>query len=237
MEGCDPTPQPPLPQGGGGARRHRSRRRTSGHASGSPSPKGRGAGVWRAALPPLLPPSRQELSALIQRVRPMRPLLVLLPLLALASWATAAAPPATMRSADQLDYLFLGSDRPVLLRLHVRVGDKALRGGLGRVHGQAVRLVRQGQRRLPLPGRGRPPAEPSASRDHPGAFGRDASDRALRRHRHGQGRQGLEGGVPRLLPQRRLLRVPFPVQNYQADQAKQVNEDPQAPRPQGRRQV
>ena len=56
----------------------------------------------------------------------MRPLLASLPfLLALAPWATAAAPPASMREADRLDYLFLGSDRPVLIRLHVRVGDKA----------------------------------------------------------------------------------------------------------------
>jgi Ca2+-binding EF-hand superfamily protein len=45
-------------------------------------------------------------------------------LLALAPPAPAAAPPATMRAPDQLDYLFLGSDRPVHLRLHVRVGDK-----------------------------------------------------------------------------------------------------------------
>ena len=55
----------------------------------------------------------------------MRLLLPLTLLLTLASSASAAAPPVSMRSADQLDFLFLGSDRPVLLRLHVRVGDKA----------------------------------------------------------------------------------------------------------------
>ena len=41
----------------------------------------------------------------------------------------AAAPPTTpvvvaVRADDQLDYLFLGSDRPVLIRLHVRMGDR-----------------------------------------------------------------------------------------------------------------
>jgi Ca2+-binding EF-hand superfamily protein len=56
----------------------------------------------------------------------MRPLLASLTmLLVLAPWATAAAPPLSLRPSDRLDYLFLGSDRPTLLRLHVRVGDKA----------------------------------------------------------------------------------------------------------------
>ena len=36
----------------------------------------------------------------------------------------AAPPPKPLRADDQLDYLFLGSDRPVLIRLHVRMGDK-----------------------------------------------------------------------------------------------------------------
>lgn len=40
--------------------------------------------------------------------------------------AGAAGPPVKPAvEADQLDYLFLASDRPVLLRLHVRNGDKA----------------------------------------------------------------------------------------------------------------
>ena len=55
-----------------------------------------------------------------------RILLASLPvLLVLAPLASAAAPPPPLRTADQLDYLFLGSDRPVLLRLHVRVGGEA----------------------------------------------------------------------------------------------------------------
>jgi Ca2+-binding EF-hand superfamily protein len=50
-------------------------------------------------------------------------------LLALAAGAAAPPTPATKqpdsaREADQLDYLFLGSDRPVRLRLHVRCGDR-----------------------------------------------------------------------------------------------------------------
>jgi Ca2+-binding EF-hand superfamily protein len=46
-------------------------------------------------------------------------------LLGLALLSPAAAPPQTpIRADDQLDYLFLGSDRPVLFRLHVRVGDR-----------------------------------------------------------------------------------------------------------------
>ena len=46
-------------------------------------------------------------------------------LLGLALLSPAAAPPTTpIRADDQLDYLFLGSDRPVLMRLHVRVGDR-----------------------------------------------------------------------------------------------------------------
>ena len=36
----------------------------------------------------------------------------------------AAPPPKPARADDQLDYLFLGSDRPVLMRFHVRMGDK-----------------------------------------------------------------------------------------------------------------
>ncbi|MFO0844081.1 MAG: hypothetical protein U0797_17050 [Gemmataceae bacterium] len=47
-------------------------------------------------------------------------------LLALA--ASAAAPPtrqpAPTREADQLDYVFLGSDQPVRIRLHVRCGER-----------------------------------------------------------------------------------------------------------------
>ena len=39
--------------------------------------------------------------------------------------SAAAPPPKPPRADDQLDYLFLGSDRPVLIRLHVRVGDRA----------------------------------------------------------------------------------------------------------------
>ena len=45
-------------------------------------------------------------------------------LLSFALLAEGAAPPVSMRADDQLDYLFLGSDRPVLIRFHVRVGDK-----------------------------------------------------------------------------------------------------------------
>jgi len=56
------------------------------------------------------------------------PLLVLLPL-ALAFPAGGAAPPSSTRpfarqEPDQLDFLFLSSDRPVLIRLHIRAGDK-----------------------------------------------------------------------------------------------------------------
>ena len=36
----------------------------------------------------------------------------------------AGPPPKPLRADDQLDYLFLGSDRPVLIRLHIRVGDR-----------------------------------------------------------------------------------------------------------------
>lgn len=50
-------------------------------------------------------------------------------LLALAFSAEAAAPhtptrPFAKQEADQLNYLFLASDRPVLIRLHLRAGDK-----------------------------------------------------------------------------------------------------------------
>jgi len=45
-------------------------------------------------------------------------------LLAAALAAGAACPPASSQSSDQLDYLFLANDRPVLLRFHVRLGDK-----------------------------------------------------------------------------------------------------------------
>jgi hypothetical protein len=50
-------------------------------------------------------------------------------LLALSLSAGAAAPhtptkPFARQEADQLDYLFLASDRPVLIRLHLRAGDK-----------------------------------------------------------------------------------------------------------------
>jgi Ca2+-binding EF-hand superfamily protein len=56
-------------------------------------------------------------------------------LLGAALLAPGAAPPtagisAVVRPAkadDQLDYLFLGSDRPVLIRLHVRMGDRSHR--------------------------------------------------------------------------------------------------------------
>jgi len=47
--------------------------------------------------------------------------------LAAAIVAGAAAPPRsprTAQSSDQLDYLFLANDRPVLMRFHVRLGDK-----------------------------------------------------------------------------------------------------------------
>ena len=44
-------------------------------------------------------------------------------LLALASFA-AGPPTRPMREADQLDYAFLASDRPVLIRLHLRLGEK-----------------------------------------------------------------------------------------------------------------
>ena len=57
----------------------------------------------------------------------MRPLLASLTILlgiGLLSFA-AGPPPKPVRADDQLDYLFLGSDRPVLFRLHVRMGDKA----------------------------------------------------------------------------------------------------------------
>ena len=60
----------------------------------------------------------------------MRPLLASFPiLLGVGLLCFAAGPPTTpvvlaARAADQLDYLFLGSDRPTLIRLHLRVGDR-----------------------------------------------------------------------------------------------------------------
>jgi Ca2+-binding EF-hand superfamily protein len=57
--------------------------------------------------------------------------LSLLGVLALAIVASAAGPPAKKpvvkapEVSDQLDYIFLASDRPVLIRMHLRVGDKA----------------------------------------------------------------------------------------------------------------
>src|SRR5262245_10668238 len=43
----------------------------------------------------------------------------------LQALAAGAAPPATpARQADQLDYAFFASDRPVLIRLHLRIGDR-----------------------------------------------------------------------------------------------------------------
>ena len=56
----------------------------------------------------------------------MRPLLASFAiLLGVGLLCFAAAPPSKLtRADDQLDYLFLGSDRPVRIRLHVRVGDK-----------------------------------------------------------------------------------------------------------------
>ena len=38
--------------------------------------------------------------------------------------SAAGPPPRPAVGSDQLDYVFLGSDRPVLLRLHVRIGEK-----------------------------------------------------------------------------------------------------------------
>ena len=55
----------------------------------------------------------------------MRPLLVSFPLLlgvGLLCFA-AAPPPPPVKADDQLDYLFLASDRPVLIRMHIRIGD------------------------------------------------------------------------------------------------------------------
>jgi Ca2+-binding EF-hand superfamily protein len=52
--------------------------------------------------------------------------------LALAILASAAGPPPARkpaRASDQLDYLFLASDRPVLIRLHVRLGEKPYSAG------------------------------------------------------------------------------------------------------------
>lgn len=57
----------------------------------------------------------------------MRPFIAMLVcVFALVLMANAAAPPsAPEREPDQLDYLFFASDKPVLIRLHVRVGDRA----------------------------------------------------------------------------------------------------------------
>ena len=56
--------------------------------------------------------------------------LALLGVLAAGDHRRAAAPPArkpvakTPEASDQLDYVFFASDRPVLIRLHLRVGEK-----------------------------------------------------------------------------------------------------------------
>jgi hypothetical protein len=40
-------------------------------------------------------------------------------------FVSAAAPPAPpAREADQLDYVFFASDKPVLIRIHLRLGDR-----------------------------------------------------------------------------------------------------------------
>src|SRR5262245_13465494 len=44
-------------------------------------------------------------------------------LLALGAFA-AGPPPRPVREPDQLDFAFLANDRPVLIRMHLRAGDK-----------------------------------------------------------------------------------------------------------------